>query len=123
LAAACVAETRESSAVMRSQLILQAVREPIALFDDNLHSVAGRIRLSASCTGWTRESTRSRWMQIGDGAWSDSVLLQRLTDVLLRDRELWDYDMIQRTVDGDRSPRGDQCAPAAAEETDAPRCC
>jgi light-regulated signal transduction histidine kinase (bacteriophytochrome) len=37
---------------------------------------------------------------MGEGAWSDSVLLQRLTDVLLRDRELWDYDLIQRTVDG-----------------------
>jgi len=39
-------------------------------------------------------------VQIGGGAWSDSVLLQRLNDVLLRDRELWDYDMVQRTVDG-----------------------
>jgi light-regulated signal transduction histidine kinase (bacteriophytochrome) len=38
--------------------------------------------------------------KIGDGAWQDSALLQRLTDVLVRDRELWDYEMTQRTVDG-----------------------
>jgi light-regulated signal transduction histidine kinase (bacteriophytochrome) len=38
--------------------------------------------------------------EIGDGAWSDGALLQRLNDVLLLDRELWDYELIQRTVDG-----------------------
>ena len=37
---------------------------------------------------------------MGDGAWDDSAFLQRLNDVLLRDRELWDYDMTQRTADG-----------------------
>src|SRR6185437_13048604 len=37
---------------------------------------------------------------IGDGAWSDGALLQRLNDVLLRNRELWDYELVQRTVDG-----------------------
>jgi hypothetical protein len=30
----------------------------------------------------------------------DEVLQQRLRDVLLRDRELWDYELTQRTIDG-----------------------
>jgi len=93
-----VAETRESRAELRSQLILQAVREPIALFDENLHSLVAN---TAFCELYGLDPQRSQPLaQMGDGAWSDSVLLQRLTDVLLRDRELWDYDMIQRTVDG-----------------------
>ena len=93
-----VAETRESRAELRSQLILQAVREPIALFDENLHSLVAN---TAFCELYGLDPQSSQPLaQMGDGAWSDSVLLQRLTDVLLRDRELWDYDMIQRTVDG-----------------------
>ena len=94
-----VAETRESRAELRSQLILQAVREPIALFDENLHSLMAN---TAFCElyGLDPEQRSQPLAQMGQGAWSDSVLLQRLTDVLLRDRELWDYDMIQRTVDG-----------------------
>jgi PAS domain S-box-containing protein len=94
-----VAETRESRAELRSQLILQAVREPIALFDENLQSLMAN---TAFCElyGLDPEQRSQPLAQMGQGAWSDTVLLQRLTDVLLRDRELWDYDMIQRTVDG-----------------------
>ena len=94
-----VAETRESRAELRSELILQAVREPIALFDENLCSLLAN---TAFCElyGLDPQRRSQPLAQMGEGAWSDSVLLQRLTDVLLRDRELWDYDMIQRTVDG-----------------------
>jgi PAS domain S-box-containing protein len=93
------AETRESRAVQRSQLILQAVREPIALFDENLHSLLVNAAFS-ELYGLGSQRGAQPLAQIGAGAWSDSVLLQRLNDVLLRDRELWDYDLIQRTADG-----------------------
>lgn len=93
-----VAESRESHAVQRSQLILQAVREPIALFDRDLHSLVVNAAF-AELYGVGAE-TGVPLAQIGDGAWSDSVLLQRLKDVLLRDRELWDHNAIQRTADG-----------------------
>jgi len=94
-----VAETRESRAELRSELILQAVREPIALFDENLRSLLAN---TAFCElyGLDPQQRSQPLAHMGEGAWSDSVLLQRLTDVLLRDRELWDYDLIQRTVDG-----------------------
>jgi PAS domain S-box-containing protein len=94
-----LAETREGRAVMRSQMIFQAVREPIALFDEHLNSLLVNNAFS-ELYGMDPGQRAQPLARIGDGAWSDSVLLQRLNDVLLRDRELWDYDMVQRTVDG-----------------------
>jgi len=94
-----LAESREGRAVQRSQMIFQAVREPIALFNEDLDSL-----LVNNAFGEMYGVDPKRAMQplvgMGSGAWSDSVLLQRLKDVLLRDRELWDYDTIQRTADG-----------------------
>ncbi len=93
------AETRESRAVLRAQQILQAVREPIGLFDEGLRSLLVNAAFS-ELYGLDAQQRAQPLAQIGDGAWSDSVLLQRLKDVLQRDRELWDYDMVQRTAGG-----------------------
>lgn len=94
-----VAETRESRAVLRAQQILQAVREPIGLFDEDLHSLLVNNAFS-ELYGVDVHLHAQPLAEMGNGAWDDSVFLQRLIDVLLRDRELWDYDMLQRTVDG-----------------------
>ena len=94
-----LAETREGRAVLRSQFILQAVREPIALFDEDLNSLQVN-NAFGEMYGVDPQQRAQPLAQIGHGAWSDSVLLQRLKDVLLRDRELWDHDLIQRTADG-----------------------
>ncbi|WP_235580220.1 ATP-binding protein [Rhodanobacter sp. Soil772] len=94
-----LAETREGRAVLRSQLIFQAVREPIALFDENLNSLLVNNAFS-ELYGMDSGQRSQPLVQIGEGAWSDNVLLQRLNDVLLRDRELWDHELVQRTVDG-----------------------
>jgi len=94
-----LAETREDRAVQRSRLIFQAVREPIALFDANLNSLLVNNAFSELYGGDLQEKSRAL-AEIGDGAWSDSLLLQRLKDVLLRDRELWDHDAVQCTIDG-----------------------
>ena len=93
------AETRESRAVLRAQQILQAVREPIGLFDDGLRSLLVNNAFS-ELYGFDAQQRAQPLAEIGDGAWSDSVFLQRLKDVLQRDRELWDYDMVQRTAGG-----------------------
>ena len=93
------AESREGRAVQRSRLIFQAVREPIALFDANLNSLLVNNAFSELYGGDLQQQSKPL-EEIGNGAWSDSMLLQRLRDVLLRDRELWDYDTVQRTVDG-----------------------
>jgi PAS domain S-box-containing protein len=93
------AEIRERQAVQRSQMILQAVREPIALLDHNLRSLL--VNAAFSELYGVTEETREEYLEaIGQGAWADEVLLQRLRDVLLRDRELWDFELTQRTIDG-----------------------
>jgi signal transduction histidine kinase len=94
-----LAETREGRAVLRSQFILQAVREPIALFDEDLNSLQVN-NAFGEMYGVDPQQRALPLARIGQGAWSDSVLLQRLKDVLLRDRELWDYDTIQSTAEG-----------------------
>jgi PAS domain S-box-containing protein len=93
------AEVGERQAVQRSQLILQAVREPIALLDNNLRTLLVNAAFS-ELYGVTEDSRAEYLDDIGQGAWSDEVLQQRLRDVLLRDRELWDYELTQRTMDG-----------------------
>ncbi|MEO6799870.1 MAG: ATP-binding protein [Rhodanobacter sp.] len=90
-----LAETREGQAVHRSRLILQSVREPIALFDTNLRSLLVNNAFSELYDEDLQHVSRPL-AEIGNGVWNDAVLLQRLKDVLLRDRELWDYDMVQR---------------------------
>lgn len=93
------AEIGEREAVQRSQLIFQAVREPIALLDDNLRTLL--VNAAFSELYGVSENSRAEYLDdIGKGAWADEVLQQRLRDVLLRDRELWDYELTQRTVDG-----------------------
>ena len=96
-----LAETREGRAVLRSQLIVQAVREPIALFDEQLRSLLVNAAFGELYGLDSGERQRAYSLpQIGSGAWGDGALLQRLNDVLLRGRELWDYEVVQRTPDG-----------------------
>jgi PAS domain S-box-containing protein len=94
------AESRVAQAVQRSQLILQAVREPIAMLDGNLRALLVNAAF-AEVYGYDAENDHNSPLEaIGHGAWKDTALLQRLSDVLLRDRELWDYELTQRTADG-----------------------
>lgn len=95
-----LAETREGRAVLRSQMIVQAVREPIALFDSQLRSLLVNAAFSEMYGIDPHQHRALPLPQIGGGAWSDGALLQRLNDVLLRNRELWDYEVVQRTADG-----------------------
>lgn len=92
------AESREDRAVRRSRQIVQAVREPIVLCDENLNVLLANTAFT-ELYGYDPQTGSLPFEQIGNGAWSDTVLVQRLRDVLLRDRELWDYETTQRTVD------------------------
>ncbi|MBD8899816.1 ATP-binding protein [Rhodanobacter sp. DHG33] len=95
-----LAETREGRAVLRSQMIVQAVREPIALFDEQLRSLLINAAFGELYGLEPKHQRALSLPHIGNGAWSDGALLQRLNDVLLRGRELWDYDVVQHTPDG-----------------------
>jgi len=95
------AESRASDAVRRSQLIVQAVREPIAMLDTGLRTLLVNTAF-AELYGFDTDDEQAHvpLRDIGNGAWDDPALLQRLNDVIARDRELWDYELTQRTVDG-----------------------
>ncbi len=95
-----MAEERAGQAVQRSQMIVQAVREPIALLDTKLCTLLVNAAFSELYGLLPGHRQSMALVEIGEGAWRDSALLQRLNDVLLLDRELWDYELIQRTVDG-----------------------
>jgi PAS domain S-box-containing protein len=93
------AETSASRASARSSAVLQTVRDPIVLLDS-----ARRIVLhnAAFTELYDIEEGESYDVleDVGDGAWKDALVLQRLTDVLLRGRELWDYEHQQTTAGG-----------------------
>jgi light-regulated signal transduction histidine kinase (bacteriophytochrome) len=80
-------------------LIVQAVREPIAMLDGKLNTLLVNAAF-AELYGVDDHTTSLPLGSLGNGAWSDTALQQRLQDVVARDRELWDYELTQRTVDG-----------------------
>jgi len=94
------AERRMLQASARANSVLQTVREPIVLLDAEqriiLHNAA-----FAELYGVADGDANGQLLQdIGDGAWADPIVHQRLADVLLRGRELWDYEHEQRGIDG-----------------------
>ena len=95
-----IAAERESQhASARAQAVLQTVREPIVLADDQLRVVMHNTAFS-ELYGVGDDVQGTELAAIGGGAWSDPGTLQRLTDVLVHGRELWDYEQKQRAADG-----------------------
>jgi signal transduction histidine kinase len=93
------AEAVARFAVQRSGLIVQAVREPIAMLDARLNTLLVN-EAFGELYGMEDLTVSMPLASLGNGAWNAPALLQRLSDVLARDRELWDFEMNQRTVDG-----------------------
>lgn len=94
------AERQSLRSAARAASVLQTVREPIVLLDRDL-----RVQLHnpafAELYGLQDERADGLLLDIvGDGAWKDPVMRQRLSDVLLRGRELWDFEHEQRAADG-----------------------
>lgn len=94
------AERQSLRSAARAASVLQTVREPIVLLDRDL-----RVQLHnpafAELYGLQDERADGLLLDtVGDGAWKDPVMRQRLSDVLLRGRELWDFEHEQRAVDG-----------------------
>jgi PAS domain S-box-containing protein len=94
------AERESQQAVARAQRIVQTVREPMAVLDANLDMLMVNTAFVELYGSDPAQDGLQSLAQAGDGAWADGALLQRLTDVIARDRELWDYSLQQTTVDG-----------------------
>ncbi|CAH0158267.1 MULTISPECIES: sensor histidine kinase [Stenotrophomonas] len=94
------AERQSQRAAARAASVLQTVREPIVLLDREL-----RVQLHnpafSELYGLQDERADGLLLEnVGEGAWRDPVVRQRLADVLLRGRELWDFEHEQRGADG-----------------------
>ncbi len=93
------AERISRRAVARAERIVQTVREPMAVLDGDLRLMMVNAAFH-EFYGKLPNGHESRLREVGDGAWDDEAALQRLVDVMGRDRELWDYEMEQTTADG-----------------------
>ncbi|MDN5924039.1 MAG: ATP-binding protein [Xanthomonadales bacterium] len=94
------AERISRQAVLRAQRIVQTVREPIAVLDDKLDMVMVNTAFAELYASDAVQDGKQALANSGEGAWDDAALLQRLADVIARDRELWDYELAQTTADG-----------------------
>jgi PAS domain S-box-containing protein len=92
------AERVSRRADARAGVVLDTVREPIVLVDAGLRVVMHNAAF-AELFGIDGDVRGTALGELGD-AWRDEETLRRLRDVLLRGRELWDFERRQRTVDG-----------------------
>ncbi|WP_411833675.1 sensor histidine kinase [Pseudoxanthomonas mexicana] len=93
------AEKSQRRASSRALAILQTAREPIVLLDADLQLLMHN-NAFAELYGLAAGAQALSLQDVGDGAWNDPVLLQRLADVLARGRELWDFEHEHETADG-----------------------
>jgi signal transduction histidine kinase len=93
------AEARARQAVERSRMIVQTMREPIAVLDTALNVIMAN-KSFAEFYGEVSDFGETRRLDsYGDGAWDDPLLMQRLLDVGARGREIWDFELNQFSAD------------------------
>ncbi|MDQ3289323.1 MAG: ATP-binding protein [Pseudomonadota bacterium] len=93
------AERESQRASARAQAVLQTVREPIVLVDDAMNVVMHNTAFSEQYA--VKDDINGTALSaIGGDAWSDPGTLQRLSDVLVHGRELWDFEQSQRSAGG-----------------------
>jgi len=90
------AEATARQAVERSRMIVATVREPIAVIGQDLALIECN-QAFTDYYGLERGDLFSK-----SAAWNDAMLLQRLRDVALTRRELWDYELTQTLDTGTR---------------------
>lgn len=93
-------ELRLNKASARANAVLQTVREPIVLLDNKLRVVLHNTAFTELYGVDDADISLHQLQDIGNGEWEDPLVRQRLADVLLRGRELWDFEHQQRSVDG-----------------------
>ena len=90
------AEATARTAVERSRMIVATVREPIAVVNQDL----ALIECNQAFTDYYGLKPGGALAE--SRAWNDAMLLQRLRDVALTRRELWDYELSQTLDTGAR---------------------
>ena len=94
------AESLTRLAIERSRIIVQTLREPIVVLDPKLEV----LMINQAFGEFYGRSVEDRNVvtldELGDGAWKEPELQQRLLDVAARGREIWDFELSQRSSDG-----------------------
>lgn len=93
------AERASDKSSARANAILQTVREPIVLLDKDQRILLYNPAF-ADLYGIEEDVLQHPLQEVGEGIWNDPAMRQRLADVLLRGRELWDYELAQEGGDG-----------------------
>ncbi len=94
------AEHQLLQASVRANAVLQTVREPIVLLDAEQRIALHNPAFSELYGVEGGQASGQLLKDVGSGVWADPIVHQRLADVLLRGRELWDYEHEQRGADG-----------------------
>lgn len=92
------AETVARVAVERSRLIVQTMREPVAVLDPALNILMANEAFVEFYGQPAPSAEHAALEDQGDGTWKNPVLLQRLLDVAARGREIWDFELIQASA-------------------------
>ncbi|MEZ5460325.1 ATP-binding protein [Dokdonella sp.] len=93
------AEELARTAVERSRLIVQSMREPIAVLDSSLRVLMANEAFAEFYGKPPQQGEDDHLKNLGDGAWDNPMLLQRLLDVAARGREIWDFELEQYSAD------------------------
>ena len=99
LAQRAAIEAGANRSQVRAGLILDTVREPIAVLNKQLRVVMHNAAF-AELYAMPETATDTPLMDVGNGAWRNEEVLRRLMDVANRNRELWDFALDQRSADG-----------------------
>jgi signal transduction histidine kinase len=86
----------------RADLILNAVRKPIALLDCHQRIVLCNPAFQSLYAKPGVDLVGEELKVIGDRAWDNAELLQKLHDVCFLGRELWDHEQVQSSAQAGR---------------------
>lgn len=96
------AEGDARTASAHAALVLDTVREPIAVVDRELRIVLANVAFGELYGMDDDAGEPQKLTELSGGAWADEETVRRLSEVLSRGRELWDYEREQITHDGVR---------------------
>src|SRR5690606_21455530 len=79
----------------QANLILRTIRKPIAMLDQSLRIEMRNPAFQKLYANDQPDITGAPLESIGKGAWNNAAVLQILRDVIVLDKELWDYELQQ----------------------------
>ncbi|MBW8823649.1 MAG: PAS domain S-box protein [Xanthomonadales bacterium] len=95
-----LAELDLRRAISRSDAVFEAMRDPVVLLDPAQRVVMHNHAFEELYGDGSGSLVGKSLVEIGNAAWARPEIGQRLHDVFVRNRELWDFEHTQTTRDG-----------------------